>query len=94
MMTMQAALITSRDPKGLQFMSIVEAAYNKAKLGGAAAQLLNERGDELKAGVSELIAKLSVTDHFADVSKEAYRSASPSEITETAKRLAKELRRN
>jgi hypothetical protein len=60
MMTMSTTLITSRDPKCLQFMSIVEAAYNKAKLDGDAAQLLNERGDELKAGVSELITKLAM----------------------------------
>lgn len=63
---MQSALITSRDPKGLQAVSIFEAAYNKARLDDDSAQLLNERGDELKAGVSELIAKLSITNQFAD----------------------------
>ncbi len=63
---MSTTLITSRDPKGLQAVSIFEAAYNKAKLDDDSAQLLNERGDELKAGVSELIAKLSVTNQFAD----------------------------
>src|ERR1043166_9456067 len=66
MMTMSTTLITSRDPKGLQAVSIFEAAYNKAKLDDDSAQLLNERGDELKAGVSELIAKLSITNQFAD----------------------------
>ena len=63
---MSTTLITSRDPKGRQTMSIIEAAYDKAKLDETAAQLLNERGDELKAGVSELIAKLSVTNQHAD----------------------------
>lgn len=63
---MSTTLITSRDPKGRQATSIFEAAYNKAKLDDDAAQLLNERGDELKAGVSDLIAKLSVTNQYAD----------------------------
>jgi len=63
---MSTTLITSRDPKGRQTMSIIEAAYNKAKLDDDSAQLLNERGDELKAGVSELIAKLSITNEYAD----------------------------
>lgn len=63
---MSTTLITSRDPKGLQAVSIFEAAYNKAKLDDDSAQLLNERGDELKAGISELIARLSVTNQFAD----------------------------
>ncbi|OGG51750.1 hypothetical protein A3C18_00115 [Candidatus Kaiserbacteria bacterium RIFCSPHIGHO2_02_FULL_54_11b] len=66
MMTMSMTLITSRDPKGRQTMSIIEAAYDKAKLDDDSAQLLNERGDELKAGVSELIAKLSITNQYAD----------------------------
>ncbi len=63
---MSTTLITSRDPKGRQTMSIIEAAYDKAKLDDGSAQLLNERGDELKAGVSELIAKLSITNQYAD----------------------------
>src|SRR3989338_1071455 len=66
MMTMSMTLITSRDPKGRQTMSIIEAAYDKAKLDDDSAQLLKERGDELKAGVSELIAKLSITNQYAD----------------------------
>src|SRR5262245_50423797 len=66
MMTMSRTLITSRDPKGRQAVSIFEAAYNKAKLDDDAAQRLNERGDALKAGISELIAKLSVSNQFAD----------------------------
>jgi hypothetical protein len=71
MMTMSTTLITSRDPKGRQTMSIIEAAYDKAKLDDDSAQLLNERGDELKAGVSELIAKLSITNQYADEETES-----------------------
>jgi hypothetical protein len=68
MMTMQTqtALITSRDPKGMQAVNIFEAAYNKAKLDDSRAQRLNERGDELKTGISKLIAELSVSDRYAD----------------------------
>jgi hypothetical protein len=68
MMTMQTqtALITSRDPKGMQAVNIFEAAYNKAKLDDSRAQCLNERGDELKTGISKLIAELSVPDRYAD----------------------------
>ncbi|MDP3989235.1 MAG: hypothetical protein Q8P93_03310 [bacterium] len=68
MMTMQTqtALITSRDPKGMQAVNIFEAAYNKAKLDESRAQRLNERGDELKDGIAKLIAQLSVTDRYAD----------------------------
>ncbi len=68
---MSTTLITSRDPKGLQAVTIFEAAYNKAKLDDDSAQLLNERGDELKAGVTELIAKLSITNQYADEETES-----------------------
>jgi hypothetical protein len=68
MMTMQTqtALITSRDPKGMRAVNIFEAAYNKAKLDDYRAQRLNEHGDELKDGISKLIAELSVSDRYAD----------------------------
>lgn len=65
-MQTQTALITSRDPKGMQAVNIFEAAYNKAKLDDSRAQRLNERGDELKTGISKLIAELSVSDRYAD----------------------------
>jgi len=65
-MQTQTALITSRDPKGMQAVSIFEAAYNKAKLDDSRAQRLNERGDELKEGISKLIAELSVSDRYAN----------------------------
>jgi hypothetical protein len=66
MMTMSTTLITSRDPKGQQATSIFEAAYNKARLDDTRAQRLNENGDELKVGISRLIAELSVSDRYAD----------------------------
>src|SRR5262245_31401850 len=66
MMTMSKTLITSRDPKGRQFMSIVEAAYDQARLDHETAQLLNERGNQLKAGVSELIARLRIKDESVE----------------------------
>lgn len=66
MMTMSTTLITSRDPKGQQATSIFEAAYNKAKLDDTRAQRLNENGDDLKAGISKLIAELSVSDRYAN----------------------------
>lgn len=65
-MQTQTALIMSRDPKGMQAVNIFEAAYNKAKLDDSRAQRLNERGDELKDGISKLIAELSVSDRYAD----------------------------
>ena len=62
----QKPLITSRDPKGRQAMSILEAAYNKAELDDSRAQRLNERGDKLADGLSKLIVELSVPDRYAD----------------------------
>jgi hypothetical protein len=57
MMTMprRSALITSRDPKGLQAVSIFESAYNQSHLNDVQAQRLNEQGDELKEGVEQFI---------------------------------------
>lgn len=65
-MQTQTALITSRDPKGMQAVDIFEAAYNKARLDDSRAQRLNERGDELKIGISKLIAELSVSDRYTN----------------------------
>ena len=59
-------LITSRDKKGRQAVTIFSAAYDKAGLDADSAQQLNERGDELRAGVAELIARLSVSNQFAN----------------------------
>jgi len=44
------SVVTARDSKGLKFMSIVEAAYNKARLPGDEAQRVNDT-----SGLSELI---------------------------------------
>ncbi len=47
-----SAKVTVRDPKGLQFMSILEAAYNKAGLSEDEAQRVNEA-----AGAGDLLAE-------------------------------------
>jgi len=47
-----APSVTSRDPKGSKFMSVVEAAYNKARLSHDEAQRVNET-----PGLSEVIAQ-------------------------------------
>ncbi len=62
---MPTALITSRDQKGLHIVGLFEAVLNKAKLDDDRAQRLIENGDELKGGLRELIAKLSVPNQFA-----------------------------
>lgn len=59
---MPAALttpVTSRDPKGREFMDFCAAVYDKAELSEEDAQLLNERDHEFTAGLSELIARCS-----------------------------------
>ena len=63
---MSNASITSRDPRGQQAVSIFESAYNKANLDAEGAQRINERGDELKQGISRLLTELSVSDRYAD----------------------------
>ena len=63
---MSKTLITSNDPKGRQATDIFRAAYDQAELDDDGGQRLNENGGELKAGILELIKKLSVTNQFAD----------------------------
>lgn len=63
---MPIALITSNDPKGRQFMDLCAAAYNKHGLTSEQAQFVNERGDELQAWLRELLARLSVTEEYAN----------------------------
>jgi len=63
---MSKALITSRDPKGLQVVRLFEDAYNKAELDDESAQRINERGGEFQNGITELIVELSVSNQFAD----------------------------
>ena len=50
-----APSITTRDPKGLKFMSIVEAAYNKASLLDEEAQRVNDT-----PGLAELVGEFIV----------------------------------
>ena len=60
-------LITSRDPKGLQTMRLLEAAYDKAGLNSGQAQYINEQGDELISGFEKLLANL-VSQHVETLS--------------------------
>lgn len=61
----QAALITSRDPKGLQLTNLFEAALNKSALDDEAAQRIIERGGELKTKAMEILAELSFVETYA-----------------------------
>lgn len=58
--------ITTRDEKGVHATSIWDAAYNGRKFDHDRAQLVNNRGDELKAGIEELLDKLSTPNRFID----------------------------
>lgn len=49
--TLAPSTVTARDPKGLKFISIVEAQYNKAALSEVEAQRLND-----SSGLADLIA--------------------------------------
>lgn len=60
-----ANVVTSRDPKGLKFVSIVEAAYNKAGLSEKEAQRVNDTAG-LADLISNFIAENRVTDQFKD----------------------------
>ena len=62
---MTSSLITSRDPKGLDFMRKTEDKYNKAKLDEERAQRLNEN-PEFWAALGHLIVQHSLTNQFAD----------------------------
>ena len=65
-MTMQKALITSRDPQGLHAVGLFEVVYNKSGLDKDRAQRLYEHGGELQDGIAKLIAELSASDRYAD----------------------------
>lgn len=66
---MSTTLITSNDPKGLQFVNLCASAYNKAQLDEERAQRLNERGGELQDAILETINRLA----WASVSQERAR---------------------
>ena len=53
--------VTSRDSKGLKFMSIIEAAYNKAGLSGREAQRVNDT-----PGLAKLIDAFIAEHRFID----------------------------
>jgi hypothetical protein len=65
MMTMQKALITSRDPKGIHATGLFEAVYNQAQLDDDRAQRLNENGGALQDDIRKAIEKHSATNQFA-----------------------------
>ncbi len=60
-----APSVTTRDPKGLKFVSIVEAAYNKAYLNDGEAQRVNDTPG-LAELVDNFISENRVTDQFKD----------------------------
>lgn len=64
-MSKTVTLITSRHPKGLQFIQKVEAVYNKAGLNEERAQRLNE-SPEFVQRLRELIQQCSATNQFAN----------------------------
>ncbi len=57
--------VTARDPKGLKFISIVEAAYNKASLSEDEAQRINNTPG-LADLISNFITENRLTDKFKD----------------------------
>lgn len=65
MSTKTAALITSRDKKGIAIIGLVEAALNKAKLDEDEAQRVFERGGEFQADVQVLLSKYATPQEFA-----------------------------
>lgn len=70
MKTLAPSVVTTRDPKGSKFVSIVEAAYNKAGLSEDEAQRVNNT-----AGLAELIgnfiAKSRLANKFEDKEEES-----------------------
>ena len=64
--TLAPSIVTSRDPQGLKFMSIVEAAFNKTRLSeGEAAQRVNDT-----PGLAELIANFIAENRCANKFKD------------------------
>src|SRR3989338_10306849 len=56
--------VTARDPKGTKFISIVEAAYNKAKLSEEEAQRVNDTPG-LADLIADFIARSRLPNDFA-----------------------------
>ncbi len=63
--TLVPSAVTSRDPKGLEFMSIVEASYNKARLSEKEAQWVND-SPGLADLIADFISNNRVTNKFKD----------------------------
>ncbi len=63
--TLAPSVVTTRDPKGRKFVSIVETAYNKASLSDEEAQRVNE-ATGLADLVDQFIAENRLTDKFKD----------------------------
>jgi len=63
--TLAPSIVTVRDPKGRKFVSIVEAAYNKAELSEAEAQRVNDTPG-LADLIDSFIAENRLTDRFKD----------------------------
>ena len=90
------SMVTSRDPKGRQSVSVFEAAYNSAKLDDDRAQRLNENGGELKSEALKLIERLSATNLYASEEvRSSYTYPSeykgPKSVTEQVELLLKHL---
>ena len=89
--------VTSRDPKGRKFISVVETAYNKAGLTGEEAQRVNEA-----SGLADLVSSFIVgnrqPNQFADeevqsnyVYPEGYKVKEIAEQLATLRQLFPEL---
>lgn len=63
---MLKTLITSRDPKGIAIIGLIEAALNKAKLDNDQAQRVFEHGGELQEDFSAALAKYGTPEEFAN----------------------------
>ncbi len=65
MSTKTAALITSRDKKGIAIIGLIEAALNKAKLDDDQAQRVFEHGGEVQEDFLAILAKYGTPNEFA-----------------------------
>ncbi|MEK7478171.1 MAG: hypothetical protein AAB645_02270 [Patescibacteria group bacterium] len=65
-----APSVTTRDPKGLKFISVIEAAYNKADLSEEEAQHVNDTPG-LPELVRSFIDEHRLTDQFKDEERES-----------------------
>jgi len=91
MTTLAPSATTTRDPKGLHFMTVVDTAYNKAGLDGDEAQRVNEA-----QGLAKLIANFIDENRSANLYKDeeaesryGYRSGytKPRDVIQQSNRL-------